>query len=127
MRDRASVVIGKSGVGKSSILNVIQPGLGLRVSEISERTGKGRHTTTHLELFDLEVGGNVIDTPGMREFGLWNIAGEMKATLFPELRPYTGECRFAGCTHSHEPGCAVKDAVESGVISRRRYESFLKM
>jgi ribosome biogenesis GTPase len=128
LRDRVSVVVGKSGVGKSSILNAVEPGLGLRVNEVSEVTGKGKHTTTHLELFKLASGGAIVDTPGMREFGLWEVDDEDLAATFRELRPYLGQCRFGmNCQHTHEPGCAVKAAVTAGAIGERRYASYLRM
>lgn len=127
LQGKISVLIGHSGVGKTSLLNVIQPGLGLRVREISESTGKGQHTTTHLELVELEIGGMVADTPGIREFGLWEIEKEEIAWLFREMRPFLGECRFARCAHISEPGCALKEAVASGAIEQRRYESYLRL
>lgn len=129
---RSSVLAGKSGVGKTSLLNAIQPGLGLRVNEVSGKTGKGKHTTTHLEMFALgengAAAGSVVDTPGMREFALWNVQSRELASLFPEMRPYIGACRFGlGCSHDHEPGCAIKDAVSEGEISARRHQSYLKL
>ncbi len=129
LRGSLSVFIGKSGVGKTSLLNAVQPGLGLRVNQISQATGKGKHTTTHLEMFGLEDGGSIVDTPGMREFGLWYEPEDGGlAALFAEMRPYIGTCRFdLDCTHTHEPGCAVKRAVESGQISEMRYESYLRL
>lgn len=123
-----SVFVGKSGVGKTSLLNAVEPGLGLRVRAVSDATDKGRHTTTHPEMFDLQQGGAVVDTPGMREFGLWKLAGADLAHAFVEMRPYLGACKFsADCTHTHEPGCAVKAAVEAGDIAERRYRSYLRM
>lgn len=123
-----SVFVGKSGVGKTSLLNAVEPGLGLRVRAVSDATDKGRHTTTHPELFELGQGGAVVDTPGMREFGLWKLAGADLAQAFVELRPYLGRCKFsADCTHAHEPGCAVKAAVAAGHITERRYRSYLRM
>ncbi len=128
LADRTSVLIGKSGVGKSALLNALEPGLGLRVGTISETSGKGRHTTTHLERFDLAFGGNVIDTPGMREFGLTDAIDADPAWLFPEMRPYLGKCRFgASCAHLHEPGCLIKEAVKQNEIAERRYESYLRL
>ncbi len=128
LRGRASVIAGPSGVGKSSLLNAIQPGLGLRVGEVSKHTNKGMHTTSHLEMFPLDGGGSVVDTPGMRELGLWDVEPDEIDGLFPEMRPYLGHCRFRlDCSHTHEPGCAVKEAVASGAISERRYLSCLTM
>lgn len=128
MQGRISVLVGKSGTGKTSLLNAIEPGLGLRVSEVSQITGKGRHTTTAQEMFSLTAGGAVIDTPGVREFGLWDVAGSDLASLFPEMLPWIGQCRFgAGCRHDEEPGCAVRKAAASGAVSPRRYWSYLRL
>jgi ribosome biogenesis GTPase len=128
LEGRISVLVGKSGVGKTTLLNAIQPGLGLRVREVSGSTGKGKHTTSHLELFELDCGGGVVDTPGMREFSLWDIDGTDVASLFPEMRPYIGHCRFGlNCSHTHEPECAIKEAVEAGDIAESRYESYVRM
>jgi ribosome biogenesis GTPase / thiamine phosphate phosphatase len=128
LRGCLSVIAGKSGVGKTSLLNRLQPGLGLRVKEIGAKTGKGKHSTTQLEMFPLDFGGALIDTPGVREFGLWDVDATELAQLFPDLRPYLGECRFGlSCSHAHEPGCAIKQAVEAGKITPRRYQSYLRM
>lgn len=128
LKGRLSVFVGKSGVGKTSLLNALQPDLGLRVREISASTGKGRHTTTNLEMVPVEFGGSVVDTPGMREFGLWDVNEDDLAYLFPEMRPFVGACKFGlDCFHEHEPGCAIRDAVASGVVSERRYQSYLRM
>ena len=128
LRGKVSALIGKSGVGKSSLLNAVQHGLGLRVKTVSEQTGKGRHTTTHLEMFPLEVGGAVADTPGTREFGLWQLDGSDVAQFFPEVAAFARTCRFSpNCTHNREPGCAVRRAADAGRISRRRYESMLRL
>ncbi|UCE28319.1 MAG: ribosome small subunit-dependent GTPase A [Candidatus Coatesbacteria bacterium] len=128
LEDRVSVFLGKSGVGKTTLLNRIQPDLGLAVQEVSGKTGKGKHTTSHLEMFELGFGGSVADTPGIREFGLWQTEDIDITWLFREMRPYIGSCKFgASCTHSHEPGCAVKAAVEAGEITKRRYDNLLRL
>jgi ribosome biogenesis GTPase len=123
-----SVFVGKSGVGKTSLLNALEPGLGLRVQETSQNTGKGRHTTTHLEMFALASGGLIIDTPGIREFGLWDVTKDDIAWFFPEMRPFIGMCKFGlDCQHDQEPGCAIRKAVSAGSISPYRYQSYLKL
>lgn len=129
VRDRlcggTSVLTGPSGVGKSSLLNAVEPGLGLRTAEVSAAVGKGRHTTVTAELIPLHCGGYVADTPGLRELGLWGIEPERLDECFPEFRPYLGDCRFGrGCSHIHEPGCAIRAAVEAGEIPEARYESY---
>ncbi len=123
----ASVVVGQSGVGKSSLLNAIEPNLALRVGEISEETQKGKHTTTNAKLEPLASGGYVIDTPGIRQFQLWDVIAEEVAGFFRDLRPYVSRCRFPDCTHTHEADCAVKDAVADGRVDVRRYESYCQM
>jgi ribosome biogenesis GTPase len=123
-----SVLVGKSGVGKTSLLNELEPGLGLRVQETNRITGKGRHTTTAAQLFPLAAGGAIIDTPGIREFGLWGVEETDLAFFFPEIRPYLGTCRFGlNCRHADEPGCAVRKAAAAGHISPYRYQSYLKL
>jgi ribosome biogenesis GTPase len=118
---------GQSGVGKSSLLNVIQPGLNLRVREVSDWTFKGKHTTTTSELIELQSGGFVVDTPGLRQFELWGVVpGELEA-YFVEFRAFIPHCRFPDCSHTHEHGCAVKEAVYWGQIHPGRYESYRKL
>jgi ribosome biogenesis GTPase len=120
-----SVVTGPSGVGKSSLLNAVQPGLGLRVAAISEAVYKGRHTTVTAELIPLACGGYVADTPGLRELALWGVEPQALPDCFPEFRAYLGTCRFSrSCSHTHEPGCAIRDAVASDDIAAARYESY---
>jgi ribosome biogenesis GTPase / thiamine phosphate phosphatase len=129
LQGKQSVMVGKSGVGKTSLLNAIQPGLGLRVKAVSQgELGKGRHTTTHLEMFELEFGGTLVDTPGIREFGLWNIAADELAYLFPEMEDYIGRCKFGlSCHHDQEPGCAIRKAVMAEAISPYRYQSYMNL
>jgi ribosome biogenesis GTPase len=127
LQDRVSVLWGKSGVGKTSLLNAIEPELGLRVEEVNAHNSEGRHSTTHLEMFDLAFGGSVIDTPGQRAFKIYAEIDDV-AQLLPEMRGYIGRCKFGlDCTHTREPGCAIKAAVSSGAVSQRRYDSFLGM
>jgi ribosome biogenesis GTPase / thiamine phosphate phosphatase len=124
---KTSVMVGKSGVGKTALLNKLQPELGLKVKEVNQITGKGRHTTTNLEMFPLDLGGAIVDTPGTREFGLWKNEDNL-ALFFPEMRPYVGKCRFRlDCQHDEEPGCAIRKAVMDGKISPRRYQSFMQL
>jgi len=124
-QDRTSVVTGPSGTGKSSLLNAIEPGLDVETGEISESTRKGTHTTTHAELHPLSDGGFVVDTPGIREFGVRDVHPKDLAHFFPDLAPYVNACKFPDCTHDHEPGCAIKEAVEEARIHPARYESYL--
>jgi ribosome biogenesis GTPase len=126
---RISVVTGKSGVGKSSLLNVVQPGLGLATSEISDVVDKGRHTTRVAELIKLNLagGGYVADTPGIRELGLWQFPLDELDWCFREFRPFLGDCYFAGCTHTHEPSCAIRAAVAAGQIGEARYQSYVRL
>ena len=124
---KVSALAGPSGVGKSSLLNALQPGLGLAVREISEAFQKGRHTTTVRQLFPLEGGGYVADMPGMRSLAIWDTDPEELDGYFPELSPLVEHCQFNDCTHKIEPGCAVRAAVEAGSVHPKRYESYLKL
>jgi ribosome biogenesis GTPase len=124
LTNRESVLTGQSGVGKSSLLNVIDGKLDLRVGRVSDDTQKGRHTTTTAKLLPLSFGGYVVDTPGIRQFQLWDVIPEEVAGFYRDLRPYVSLCRFPDCTHTHEADCAIKDAVADGRLDDRRYESY---
>ena len=124
LQDRISLLSGHSGVGKSSFLNALLPGLRLKTQGVSGWSGKGIHTTTFAEMFDLPMGGRIIDTPGMREFGLVNISKQELSGYFPEMRVFAGQCQFNNCLHLEEPGCRVKEAVGDGRIAADRYESY---
>ena len=125
LKDRSTVFSGQSGVGKSSLLNAVQPGLALRVKSVSEGTQKGRHTTTNSELIRLEAGGYVVDTPGVRQLQLWDTRKEEVEGYFPDFRPFVPGCNFPDCTHQHETGCEVRRAVARHWISERRYQSYM--
>jgi ribosome biogenesis GTPase len=126
---RVTALTGPSGVGKSSLVNALFPGLDLRTAEISESVNKGRHTTVGALLVPIPdaLGGYVVDTPGLREVGMWGLPSANLDQCFPEFRPYLGKCRFDNCSHDHEPNCSVRSAVESGEVSRARFESYLKL
>ena len=124
---KISALAGPSGVGKSSLLNRIQPGLGLAVREINQQRDRGRHTTVVRELFPLVEGGFVADLPGLRRLSLWDTQPEELDGYFPELRDLVKHCQFNDCTHFDEPGCAVVEAVEEGRVSPERYESYLRL
>jgi len=125
LKNRSSVFGGQSGVGKTSLLNALQPGLALKVKSVSETTQKGRHTTTAAELIRLDLGGWVVDTPGVRQLQLWDTRPEEVEGYFRDFRPFVALCAFPDCTHTHEAKCAVKAAVSRHQIPERRYYSYL--
>jgi ribosome biogenesis GTPase len=127
LRNKISIIVGQSGVGKSSLLNVIEKDLNLKVGDISKATQKGIHTTTSVRMYPLSLGGYVVDTPGLRYLGLWNLDMSDLWRHFPEIEARSGDCRFRNCRHMAEPDCAVKAAVENGDIFVERYESYLKI
>jgi ribosome biogenesis GTPase / thiamine phosphate phosphatase len=125
LTDKITLLSGHSGVGKSTFINHIFPKLSLKTLAVSDWSGKGMHTTTFAEMFDLPFGGKIIDTPGIREMGLVDISKEVLAQYFPEMRAVMNDCKFNNCVHFNEPGCAVKEAVNQGTISEERYVSYL--
>lgn len=127
LKGKVSLFSGHSGVGKSSLINSILPSLSLRTKEVSGWSGKGMHTTTFAEMFDLPDGGSIIDTPGVREFGLVDVTRDDLSHYFPEMKKYIGQCQFNDCVHVNEPGCAVKEAVNSSDIHEDRYVSYLTL
>ncbi|WP_249414427.1 ribosome small subunit-dependent GTPase A [Marinifilum caeruleilacunae] len=127
LKDHINLLSGHSGVGKSTLINAIQPGLDLKTGEISEAHSQGKHTTTFSEMFELDFGGYIIDTPGIRGFGTIDMEKEEMSHFFPEIFETSQNCQFNNCSHIHEPKCAVKAAVEAGEISITRYESYLGM
>ena len=124
LKDKTTLISGHSGVGKSSLLNAVLPELQLRTQDVSGWSGKGMHTTTFAEMYDLPFGGRLIDTPGMREFGLVDISRQELSHYFPEMRDRLNDCQFNNCLHINEPGCAIKDAVRDGKIHEDRYVSY---
>lgn len=127
MKDKTSLISGHSGVGKSTLMNAVQPGLNLRTEAISRITGKGMHTTTFAEMHPLHFGGNVIDTPGIREFGIMDFKPEEISHYFVEFRDLIPQCKFNNCLHENEPGCAVKQAYLEGKISEERFTNYLNI
>ncbi|MBR5235900.1 MAG: ribosome small subunit-dependent GTPase A [Clostridia bacterium] len=124
LKDKTTAFAGNSGVGKSSLLNQLCDYWGLATGDVSEKTKRGRHTTRHTELFKLPFGGYVFDTPGFSSYEAGHVTAEMLSSLFPEMVPYEADCRFKGCAHVAEPGCAVKEAVETGAIAKERYDNY---
>ncbi len=127
LKDRISVFAGSSGVGKSTLLNAVQPGLGLRTNDVSDATGKGLHTTRYGELFELNQGGWVADTPGIRGWALYDIEPNELDAYFREIEPFVTMCQFSDCSHTNEPKCGVKQAVADGQITAGRFDSYLRL
>jgi ribosome biogenesis GTPase len=127
LKDKTTLVAGHSGVGKSSLLNHISPGLNLKTGDISNFSQKGTHTTTFAEMFELSFGGSIIDTPGIKEFGIVDFNESEISHYFKEMRPYITQCRFNNCKHLNEPGCAVKEAVGNGKIAQERFNSYMNI
>jgi ribosome biogenesis GTPase len=124
---RTVALVGHSGVGKSSLLNALVPDAAASVGEVSEHGHRGRHTTSRAQVYRLEGGARLIDTPGVREFGLWRIGARELADYFPDLTPFAAGCRFADCSHRHEPDCAVRAAAASGELAPERFATYLRM
>jgi ribosome biogenesis GTPase len=127
MKDKTSLLSGHSGVGKSALLNAVDPNLNLRTGKLSSFHNKGMHTTTFAEMHSIEIGGWIVDTPGIKEFGLYDLEKETLAQRFPEMRRLMSGCKFANCTHLHEPGCAVKQALHENRIAQFRYLNYVNM
>ena len=126
LRDRINIFVGQSGVGKSSLVNALMPELESEVEEgeVSENSGLGQHTTTAARLYHIPTGGDLIDSPGVREFGLWHLEAEEVTKAFVEFRPYLGGCKFRDCKHNDDPGCLLREAVEKGEINETRFENY---
>jgi ribosome biogenesis GTPase len=127
LKGHTSVFVGQSGVGKSSLVKTLLPQERISVGELSAQSGLGQHTTSTARLYHLPAGGAIIDSPGVREFRLWPMSRQALARGFIEFRPWLGQCKFRDCSHTHEPGCALREAVARGEISRQRLESYLKI
>ena len=127
LQDRISVFVGQSGVGKSSLIGTLLPDIEISVGELSQKRKKGTHTTTTARLFHMPSGGDLIDSPGIREFGLWHISEDELLEGFTEFRPHLGYCKFRDCSHEQEPGCAIREALEKGEITPHRFESYLRI
>ena len=127
LKDKVSFIGGHSGVGKSTIINLVDDELDLKTSQISTYSNKGKHTTTQAEMFELQIGGYIIDSPGIKELGLTNFEAYEVGHFFPDFAPLLAECKFNTCIHLHEPGCAIKQAVEDNLLPKPRYQSYLSI
>ena len=127
LKDRTSILVGQSGVGKSSLINQLLPDLHIQTNALSTATGKGTHTTTSTILYQFTGGGHLIDSPGVWEYGIWKLENNELAAGFIEFKPWLGECRFNDCVHNTEPDCAIKQAVADGHIREWRYQSYLRL
>ena len=127
LKDRTSILVGQSGVGKSSLINLLIPDLQIQTGELSDATGKGTHTTTSTMLYQLTDGGYLIDSPGVWEYGIWKLENDELSAGFIEFKPWLGQCRFNNCLHASEPGCAIKQAVADGFIRDWRFQSYLRL
>lgn len=127
LTNKNSILVGQSGVGKSSLINALEPAAQLEAGHLSKHSNLGRHTTTASKLLFLSQGGCIVDSPGIREFGLWHLDPQRITSCYPEFRPYLGQCKFKDCKHHHDPGCAIKEAVACGHIAHLRYENYLKI
>jgi ribosome biogenesis GTPase len=127
LKDRTSILVGQSGVGKSSLINQLLPDLHIQTGALSTATGKGKHTTTSTKLYQFTGGGYLIDSPGVWEYGIWKLANDELAAGFIEFRPWLGKCRFNDCVHATEPDCAIKQATTEGHIREWRYQSYLRL
>ena len=127
MAGKTNLIAGHSGVGKSTLINALEPKLDLKTGIISKAHSKGKHTTTFAEMHEMKNGGFIIDTPGIKEFGIVDLEKQELSHYFPEMRNLLGECKYNGCQHYHEPACAVKEAVDKGKIALTRYECYLQI